>query len=185
MDIKAFLDRYSDYRDGGMTPEEVVEFEKEIAGCSSFSRYHAVMDEGISLLTSLPEAESADDFMPRLRHRLYNVDQGIAITSRWRGGSAALLGMAGVGILALFWLPFAATVPLELELPPVAAQAPSGAATAAVPALFRQGPFLDTVDPATAGVLGSQSDGVNQEWRSHTTVYSAQLTKAQGERSNR
>ena len=167
-----------------MSPEEVAEFEKEIACCSTYSRYDAVMKEGIDLLAELPRPESSDDFMPRLRHRLYNVDQGITSTSRWRGGSAALLGMAGVGILALFWLPFAATVPLELELPAVAVQTP-GASAEAVPALFRRGPFLDTVQPSTAGVLGSHADGVNEEWRSQTTVYSVQLMKAQSERSNR
>jgi len=185
MEIDTFLDRYSDYRDGLMSPEEASEFETEIAGCSTYSRYHAVMKEGIELLADLPERESSDDFMPRLRHRLYNVDQGIMTTTRWRGGSAALLGMAGVGILALFWLPFAATVPMELELPAVAAEAPNRGSVELVPALFRQGPFLDTVDPSTASILGSHADGVDQQWRSSTAVYSAQLTKAQSERSNR
>lgn len=185
MDTESFLERYSDYRDGLMSPEEMTEFEKEISSCCAHARYHEVIEEGVDVLTHLPTAESSDDFMPRLRHRLYNVDEGVATTGHWRGGSAALLGVAGVGILALFWLPFAATVPMELELPPVAAQTPSTVESSVVPALFRAGPFLDTVDRNAEDVLGSYPNSDTRRWQSQTTVYQAQLTKAQSERDNR
>lgn len=185
MDTESFLKRYSDYRDGLLSPEQATEFEKEISSCCAHARYHEVIQEGVELLAHLPEAESSDDFMPRLRHRLYNVDEGVATTGHWRGGSAALLGVAGVGILALFWLPFAATVPMELELPPVAAQTPNAAASAVVPALFRPGPFLDTVDRTTEDILGSYPNGDTRQWQSQTSVYQVQLTKAQSERGNR
>ena len=82
--------------------------------------------------------------MPRLRHRLYNVDCGVAEGRRSFGGSAALVGVAAVGLLALFWRPFAASVPLEMELPAVSAQFPPPGSVE-LPSLFRSGPFVTTL----------------------------------------
>jgi anti-sigma factor RsiW len=160
-----FLDDYSDYRDGLLPEKRRVEFEAHLKACPHCARYHRVMGRGVQLLCSMPSAESSDDFMPRLRHRLYNVDEGVMHPYRRRfGGSAALIGVAAVGILALFWLPFAASVPVELELPAVAVEAPPRSAEL-VPALFRQGPFVSDLLDAAPSML----DGGDVEWppRSH------------------
>jgi hypothetical protein len=155
-----FLEEYSDFRDGLLSAEQQEEFERHLETCMQCSRYHRVVQRGLELLTSLPPAHSSGDFMPRLRHRLYNVDDGILTVSRNRlGGSAALVGVAAVGLLALFWLPFAATVPVELELPPVAAKTPRGDA-GQVPSLFRHGPFVSTLLNDQSSVL----DGELVEW---------------------
>ena len=166
MHCEGFLARYSEYRDGLLRPEEKAEFETHVRECTCCARYHRVMEEGLHLLSRIPAAESSEDFMPRLRHRLYGVDAGIVQPLGGRlGGSAALIGVAAVGLLALFWLPFASTVPMELELPPVAVQGPPPGA-AGVPALFRQGPFVSTVTSEGSTILGRES----VEWppRSHT-----------------
>jgi hypothetical protein len=52
--------------------------------------------------------------------------------------------VAAVGLLALFWLPFAASVPLEMELPAVSAQYPPEGSLE-LPSLFRSGPFVTTL----------------------------------------
>ena len=100
----------------------------------------------LELLAAIPcaEEESSDDFMPRLRHRLYNVDSGVSEGRRSFLGSAALVGVAAVGLLALFWLPFAASVPVEMELSAISAHLPPPGA-GELPALFRSGPFVRTL----------------------------------------
>jgi len=144
MSCDLLIERYSDFRDGLLDPETRAEVESHLADCPCCARYHRVMQRGLELLTDIPPAESSDDFMPRLRHRLYNVDCGVTEGRRSFGGSAALVGVAAVGLLALFWLPFAASVPVEMELPAISAQLPPPGA-GELPALFRSGPFVSTL----------------------------------------
>jgi len=145
MNCESFLGAYSNFRDGLLGPAEEAAVEAHLGGCASCARYDRVMRRGLEMLGSLPPAESSMDFMPRLRHRLYNVDDGLVASSRRRGGSAALAGVAAVGLLALFWLPFAASVPVELELPPVAVAMPPPGQGSGLPSLFDEGPFLTSV----------------------------------------
>jgi hypothetical protein len=137
-----FLEDYSDYCDGLMCAERQAEFENHLAACPGCSRYDRVLRRGVELLKALPGEGADDEFMPRLVHRLYNVDEGLHPSAHRFAGGAALVGVAAVGLLALFWLPFAASVPLELELEPVSARAP---AASEPPALFRSGPFITAV----------------------------------------
>lgn len=152
MDCESFLAGYSEYRDGLLSPSDRAVFDSHLAGCETCQRYDRVVKQGTELVRSLPSAHASDDFLDRLKHRLYHVDDGIPLAGSRLGGSAALVGVAAVGLLALFWLPFAARVPVELELPPVAVQAPSTADE--VPALFRPGPFLNVeAGPAWSPLL--------------------------------
>jgi hypothetical protein len=144
MSCDQFIERYTEYRDGLLDARTLAEVEEHLVSCSCCARYDRVMNRGLELLSDLPCAESSDDFMPRLRHRLYNVDCGVSEGRRSFGGSAALVGVAAVGLLALFWLPFAATVPLEMELPAVSARYDPPAASE-LPSLFRSGPFVTTL----------------------------------------
>ncbi len=144
MSCDQFIERYTDFRDGLLDAESRTEAETHLADCPCCARYHRVMQRGIEILSDIPIAESSDDFMPRLRHRLYNVDCGVSDGRRSFGGSAALVGVAAVGLLALFWLPFAASVPLEMELPAVSAQYPPPGSGEPL-SLFRSGPFVTTL----------------------------------------
>jgi hypothetical protein len=144
MSCDQFIERYSDFRDGLLDPGALAEIESHLADCPCCVRYHQVMQRALDLLADVPCAESSDDFMPRLRHRLYNVDSGISEGRRSFVGSAALVGVAAVGLLALFWLPFAASVPVEMELSAISAQLPPPGADE-LPALFRSGPFVRTL----------------------------------------
>jgi hypothetical protein len=81
--------------------------------------------------------------LPRLKHRLYHVDDGPRLAESRHLGSAALIAVASVGVLALAWLPFANRVAMEVELPPVAVSLPAGStASQMTPALFSSGPFV-------------------------------------------
>lgn len=142
MDCDEFLEGYSSYLDERIAPEERQEFVDHMDGCSSCARYDRVMRRGLELVRDLPEAEPAPDFLPRLRHRIYHLKDGIPLNPTG-GGSAALVAVAAVGLLALAWMPFATRMPVEVELPPVAVERPAPEAGAEVPSLFQPGPFLE------------------------------------------
>ena len=142
-DCDRFVKEYSDFRDGALSVEQEVEFREHVGACPCCARYDRVLRAGSELLSGLPSEQPTDDFMPRLQHRLYNVDEGLTDMPAHRfAGGAALVGMAAVGLLSLFWLPFAAIVPVEMQLDPVAAYVPP-VVERDVPSLFRQGPFVD------------------------------------------
>ena len=144
MSCDKFIELYSDYRDGLLEPSAAAAVEAHLSACGCCARYHHVMQRGLEILTDIPCAESSDDFLPRLRHRLYNVDCGVPDGRSHFGGRAALVGVAAVGLLALFWLPFAASVPMEMELPAISAELPPPGSFE-VPSLFRSGPFVTTL----------------------------------------
>lgn len=144
MSCDQFIELYSEFRDGLLTSDRAELLEEHLKSCSCCARYDRIMQRGLEILGDIPCAESSDDFMPRLRHRLYNVDCGVPDGRSRFGGSAALVGVAAVGLLALFWLPFAASVPMEMELPAVSAQLPPPVSVE-VPSLFRSGPFVTTL----------------------------------------
>ncbi|MEE9208176.1 MAG: zf-HC2 domain-containing protein [Gemmatimonadota bacterium] len=161
MNCQAFLDAYTEYRDGLLDDLRLADVERHLATCESCRRYDSVYCRGIELLRTLPTAESAEDFMPRLRHRLYNVDDGIYQASRRQlGGSAALIGVASVGLLALLWLPFTARTSVEFQLQAVAAERLAESASSTVPALFLSEPIVATVGSQD----GSDLDARLTEW---------------------
>lgn len=167
MRCTGFIEDYTDFRDGLLGPTREAQFAAHMDACAGCRRYDRVVREGLDLLSDLPAAEASDDFMSRLQHRLYNVDQGVLDTSSNRFlGSAALVAVAAVGLLALFWLPFAASVPVELELPAVAVERPPEQLVTGeqpVPSLLQNGPF---VAPANLLDDGSSTPLLNgrSEW---------------------
>ena len=150
MQCTGFLEGYTDFRDGRLSPAREAAFRAHLDACSACTRYDRTIRDGLQLLAELPDAEGSEDFMPRLTHRLYNLDQGVLDTSsRHFLGSAALVAVASVGLLALFWLPFAASVPVELELPAVAVERPPEQLVTyenQTPSLLRSGPFVQPAD---------------------------------------
>ncbi len=167
MQCKTVLDGYTDNRDGLLSLAREAEFREQIRRSPDCGRYDRVMLSGLELLHELPEPESSDDFMSRLQHRVYNVDRGVVDRDSNRLlGSAALIGVATVGVLALFWLPFAASVPVEWELAPVAAEKPSGhlvSGTDHTPSLLSPGPFVVPVSLLDERAPESFLDG-ELEW---------------------
>lgn len=139
MDCEGFLRGYSDFVDCRLDPAAHAAVEAHLERCDSCAHYDRVVQRGLFIYRNLPAPQPSPDFFPRLRHRLYYRDDG----SWARGtsvGSAALVAVAAVGFLAVAWLPFATRVSVEVELPPVAVEAPPG--ELGLPSLFSQGPFL-------------------------------------------
>jgi len=141
MGCEEFLASYSDYRDGDLSDIERAALHAHVKTCACCRRYDRVMQRGLDMLHALSPTQASADFSSRLQHLLYHVDTGSPFCSQRFRGSAALVGVAAVGLVALFWLPFATHVPVELALPPVAVEAPEPP-EATVPPLFRPGPFV-------------------------------------------
>lgn len=137
-----FLRDFSEYRDGRMSASERAVVESHLAGCDACARYAEVVEAGVEHLRALPALEPSHDFLPRLQHRIYHLDDeraGIASRSG-SGASTGFVLAAAVLITTAAALPLLRSQPAILELPPVAATAP--AAEESVPALFRDGPLL-------------------------------------------
>lgn len=124
MECKDFLEGYSAYRDGLVDEAQREAFRTHAERCDSCARYDRVVRKGTDVLRDLPQVDPPSDFLARLQHRIYHIEDGIPLSSAFEGGSAAVLAVAAVGLLALAWMPFAVQAPVEVELPAVAVDAP-------------------------------------------------------------
>jgi hypothetical protein len=135
MDCDTFLDGHSDFRDGLLMLPDRVAFEAHLRECDSCARYDRVVHKGVQVLRDRPRLEVSDDFMERLQHRLYHVDDEMANARRRRGpvsrgAAAALAAAASVAALALIPRLYPGAAPTVTMLPSVAATAPAAQAPA-------------------------------------------------------
>lgn len=137
----AFIQNYSDFRDRLIDEALRREYERHLVECEKCCRYDRVVERGVAVYCDLPAATASPDFMPRLQHRIYHVEDAARLTSKRALGSAALVAVAGVGFLAVTWLPFATRMSVEIQLPTVAVDAP---ATAGPANLFSPGPYVSS-----------------------------------------
>lgn len=135
-----FIEGYTEFRDGFVTEAVRVAYERHLASCERCARYDRVVRRGVEACCALPSAEPSPDFLPRLQHRIYHVEDAARLTSRRALGSAALVAVAGVGLLAVTWLPFATRMNVEIQLAPVAVEVPPPASVQ--PNLFSDGPYV-------------------------------------------
>ncbi len=152
MRCEDFLEGYSNFVDGRLEPPEHATFEAHLESCESCVRYDRVVQRGLFIYRNLPELQPSSDFLPRLRHRLYHVDDAGRLSRATPVGSAALVAVAAVGFLALAWLPFATRLSVEVTLPPVAVEAPAGETE--LPSLFSRGPFITPAAGVTVPAAG-------------------------------
>jgi hypothetical protein len=121
-----FLDRFSDYYDGVGDAEFVKNAEAHLAGCVSCRRYTEVVGRASELVRAVPALRVTHDFYPRLRHRIFHVDDANALAKSSAGSAtnaATILGMAVLLTLAA-WSPMMRQKP-EVELAPIVVSRPS------------------------------------------------------------
>jgi anti-sigma factor RsiW len=119
MNCSDFLSRFTDYRDGVLPEAEVEAVESHLRDCDTCGRYHDVLERGSDLLRALPEPELRADFVPRLRHRLYHVDDERALAAHQSGAPAlTVLGIAII-LTALAWAPVLRGAGGDLVLEPI------------------------------------------------------------------
>jgi hypothetical protein len=125
VDCSRFLQDYSAFRDEVLEDEVRVQFEAHLLVCPSCERYDRVISEGVRLYRKCPELEVSDDFLPRLQHRLYHVEEELKGPGRVGSGVRAALPLAlAASIAAIAWIPAMRSAPTLHELPPIAARAP-------------------------------------------------------------
>ena len=87
MSCSEFLDRFSDYFDGVGDAGFMKKAEAHLAGCCSCKRYVEVVERGGELIRAAAPVNVSHDFYPRLRHRIFHVEDAEAL-SRGSVGSA-------------------------------------------------------------------------------------------------
>lgn len=148
LDCSQFLEGYSDFRDGLLGDSVREAFQAHMAACQSCSRYDRVVCRGAELFRNLPQLECSDDFLPRLQHRIFHLDDELRGLGRHASGTSATLTFTIAALFALAaWLPALRTAPSPVQLPPVAARAPQPPVEAST--LFRPGPLLAPERTAT------------------------------------
>lgn len=100
---RQFLGRYSEYRDGRLSPEDTADLDDHLTECPDCRRYRDVLDRAVETLRGLPVPGLSDDFRPRLQHRL--LDEVDRVESRTGTRPPALpVALGAAAALALgFW----------------------------------------------------------------------------------
>ncbi len=149
LDCSQFLESYSDFRDGLLEGTMREAFQAHMAACPPCARYDRVISRGTELFRKLPAIEPSEDFLPRLQHRIYHVDDELRGLGQRASGTSATLTFTIAALFALAaWLPALRPAQAVVELAPVAARAPQRVEEP--PALFRAGPLLsaERTEPA-------------------------------------
>lgn len=148
LDCSDFLEDYSGFRDGSLDEFRRAALASHRDVCSSCARYDEVISSGVEMVRALPEIEPSDDFLPRLQHRIYHLEDERSLRERRASGaSAMLIGGIALAIGATAWAPLMRSGAPVIELPPIVAHAPHK--VEALQYLFRAGPLL--TEPSTAG----------------------------------
>lgn len=147
MDCKEFFNRYTEYRDGLMSPEDVARAEVHLSGCPSCQRYRRVVDRGVRELRTVSSATAGEDFQHRLQHRIYHLKDGETLAGGdTRSSAASAVTAVGIAILltAAAWSPVLRQAGNSVTLPALVVNPPAGAGLAGglqlpTSAFFREG----------------------------------------------
>ena len=87
---------FSEYLDGTAQESQSAAIDRHLGECEACVRYRDVLIHGAALLRELPAPELGEDFAPRLRHRLYHVDDERVLGAHAASGASAVtvLGIA-------------------------------------------------------------------------------------------
>jgi anti-sigma factor RsiW len=148
MNCSDFLTSFTDYLDGRVSAPVAEEIEGHLRVCDSCIRYRRVVEEGATLLSSLPAPELHEDFEPRLRHRLYHVDDERVLSAHQSGASAmTVLGIA-ILLTALAWAPMLRGGGPDVRLEPIVVDRAPRRASPFRPALLAPPGTFSTKTPS-------------------------------------
>jgi anti-sigma factor RsiW len=146
MNCSEVVARFSEYLDGTVAEAECAAIDRHLRDCDACVRYRDVLIHGAALLRQLPAPELGEDFAPRLRHRLYHVDDERVLRAHAASGASAVtvLGIA-VLLTAVAWSPtLLQNIPVVELAPIVVDRAPA------------RSPFVPVGSPP--GTFSSKSD---------------------------
>lgn len=125
MNCSDVVTRFTDYLDGVSPPAEQTAIEEHLEHCSTCVRYRNVLVHGAELLRKLPEPQLKDDFEPRLRHRLFHVDDERVLTAHAASGAPAMTVLSIALLLtAVAWSPTLFLGAPTVELPVIVVDDP-------------------------------------------------------------
>ncbi|MDE2663627.1 MAG: zf-HC2 domain-containing protein [Gemmatimonadota bacterium] len=142
MVCKEFIERHTDYLDGTLDADERRRFDAHLEDCRSCRRYQRVMTRGLAVWRALPRVSTSPDFLPRLQHRLYHVDESSKRSWRGQVGRAAAIAVASAGLFTLGVSNGSQPVLVEVQLPPVMADVPAETAAESQGTLFADDPYV-------------------------------------------
>lgn len=125
MTCDRFLEAFTDLRDGRATPDLRRQAEAHLEACADCRHYRRVVDRGLEVLKGEEPLDVPEDFGPRLRHRLYHVDDEKALHRHVNSGATgtAVLGIALV-LAAVAWSPVLRPAEPTVELSPIVVSRP-------------------------------------------------------------
>ena len=124
MTCSDFQDRFSDYFDRTCEPGLMAEMAGHLEGCPECRRYRNVVEQGVRILKAVPPPSVAEDFLPRLRHRIYHLEDGRALDREIGSATTTATALAiAVLIAAAAWSPLLLQAP-EVALEPIVVTEP-------------------------------------------------------------
>ncbi len=97
-----------------------------MAVCGKCARYQDVVARSVALLHVMPRAELAENFRPRLEHRLFHLDDPDAVGRPGRGSATPAVTVLAMAILltAVAWSPTIGSGVPEVQLPAIIVSGP-------------------------------------------------------------
>ena len=145
-----FRDRFSDFFDGTADSSFLGEANAHLAECMDCRRYRDVVTQGSAILRSMPPVVVADDFFPRLQHRIYHLEDGPAMGQADTVGSGTTVAVAVLIVLAA-WSP-ALVRPPQIALAPIVVSQPEPRALGVRPLLLWTGSAQATQSSSVSAV---------------------------------
>ena len=175
MNCTEVVDRFSEYLDGTASETDAAAVEGHLEACPKCARYHSVLVGGTTVLRRLPEPELRGDFEPRLRHRLYHVDDERVLRDHAASGVSAVtvLGIAVV-MAVVAWSPTLFTGSPVVRLAPIVVdRAPTRSPfwpASSPPGMFSSKAEPDLDDPLWAGQLLYDYTPLSQRYEQRARV---------------
>ncbi len=140
-----FISAYSDYRDGLVDTGLSRSLATHLSECPSCARYDRVIRRGIEVARGIDGPRPSSDFLPRLQHRIYHLEDDVRPDPFGSSVSVALLTMILVVLGVSAWLPAVRSATGPARLPAITALAPLAEQVPTTPAYDGR-----TVSPAPA-----------------------------------
>jgi anti-sigma factor RsiW len=175
MNCTEVVSHFSDYLDGTASEADVAEIDRHLGECTTCVRYHNVLVHGTAVLRTLPEPELREDFVPRLRHRLYHVDDERTLHAHASSGAPAMT-VLGIALLltAVAWSPLLVSRAPVVQLAPIVVdRAPERAPfrpASSPPGMFSTKSDPDLADGLWDGTLLYEYTPLSQRYRGRARV---------------
>ena len=124
MTCNELQDRFSDYYDRTGDPSFLVDADAHMVACAECRRYHAVLVQGSAILKSATPLAVSGDFLGRLQHRIYHLEDESAVGREAGSATTVSTAVAIAALIALAaWSPALVRAP-SVELAPIVVSEP-------------------------------------------------------------